>query len=659
MASFPNLFSPIKVGNITIPNRIFSSGHLTHFTENSLPSERHKNYYERRARGGIGLICQEVQSVSRHCWPVPNLTFADTDAVIEKYKMISDAVHQHGTKIFAQLWHNGHHCHSKISWLPVQSCSPIPSPAILEVPKELEEEEIQEIVQQYAQAALRLKKGGYDGVEVHCGHGYLPQQFLSPYANIRTDKYGGSLENRMRFSVEIIDAIRETVGEDFVVGLRTSADELLECGLHLDDMLEISQRWEETGKLDFLHITVSTYKTGVVAIPPMGTPPRPFVWMAAEIKQVVDLPVFTVIKINDPQTAEEIIANNEADMVAMTRATICDPDLPNKAKEGREDEIILCMNCNEGCWGRCEELNPLTCVQNPEAGREGELKIIPAKSRKRVMIIGGGVAGMSAAKVAATKGHEVVLYEKGEELGGQLLVASKAPMRADLMEAVRNYEKELSRLSVPIELGVEVTEEMVLDQNPDHVIVATGAMPITKPTADIVGPDMTIEMHPDAHVVSAWHVLSGEEETGDRVLIYDVQPHLQGFATADYLSDKGKEVEILVMGMRMLWSAFDADGPSIMMHFLSLFGKNVKFTFFTALKSAMPGHCVCFNPATLAEQEVPCDTLVLSYWRRVNDSLYRALKGKVKSSTRIGDCVTPRYMLQATYEGYMAANAIE
>ena len=563
------------------------------------------------------------------------------------------------TKLFAQLWHNGHHTHSKISHLPVQSASSVPSPAIGEVPKELEEEEIQEIVQQYAQAALRLKKGGFDGVEIHAGHGYLPQQFLSPYSNRRTDKYGGSLENRMRFSVEIIDAVRSAVGEDFVVGLRTSGDELVESGLHLPEMLEVYQAWEETGQVDFLNVTVSTYKTAAVAIPPMGTPPRPFVWMAAEVKQVVDIPVFTAIKITDPQTAEEIIANDEADMVAMTRATICDPELPNKAKEGREDEIRLCMNCNEGCWGRCEELGPITCVQNPEAGREGELKIFPAASRKRVMIVGGGLAGMSAARVAATKGHDVILYEKGAELGGQTLVASKAPLRGDLMEAVRNLEKDLARLSVPIELGTEVTEKMVLDQNPDHVIVATGALPITDPTADLVGPDMALDIHPDAHVVSAWHVLSGEEETGDRVLIYDVQPHIQGFTTADYLSGQGKEVEILMMGMRMIWSAFDVDGPTLLTHFMSLFMKNVKFTYMTALKSAQPGHCIAYNPATFVEHEIPCDTLVLSYWRQANDSLYKALKGKVKGLTRVGDAVTPRYMLQAVYEGYMAANAID
>jgi len=659
VTAFPNLFTPITIRDLQIQNRVFISGHFTHFAENNLPTERLMHYYEARARGGIGLIITEAQSISRHVWPVPNTCIADTDDIIDRYKMVTEAVHRHGTRIFAQLWHNGHHSFSKLSWLPVQSCSPVPCPASGEVPKELEEEEIHTIYDQYARAAVRARRGGFDGIELHFGHGYLPQQFLSPYTNLRTDRYGGSFENRLRFGLELIHKVREALGEDCVMGLRMSADELLECGLKLPDMLEAAQRWEETGAIDFLHVTVSTYKTGPVAIPPMGTPPRPFVWMAAEIKQVVDIPVFTVIKISDPHTAEEILENNEADMVAMTRANICDPDLPNKARDGREEEIRLCMNCNEGCWGRCQEMLPITCVQNPEAGRENELRIIPARQSKTVLVVGGGLAGMSAARVAALKGHRVQLFERNDRLGGQLLVASKAPFREDLLESVRNFEKELTRLGVPVNTGTEVTAEQVLQENPDHVIVATGAVPIDHPSADIVGPDMAIEVEPGAHVVSAWRVLSGEEETGDRVLIYDVQPHLQGFATADFLSSQDKQVEILAMGMRLAFSPFDVDAPTLAVHLMSLFLKEVKLTFFMAVKKAMPGRCLCFNPATFAEQEIECDTLVLSYWRRADDGLYKALKGNVDSLTRVGDCVAPRYMMHAVYEGYMAANALE
>ena len=659
MSRFPNLFTPLSMRNVTIPNRIFISAHLTHFAENNLPSERHKYYYEARARGGAGLIIMEAQSISRHCWPVQNTCIADSDAIIERYQDITAAVHRHGTKMFAQLWHNGHHSFSRISWLPVQSCSTVPCPVFGEVPKELDEDEIRAVVRQYGEAAVRVKKGGFDGVEIHFGHGYLPQQFLSPYTNLRTDRYGGSFENRLRFGIEVIEEVRKAVGEDFVVGLRISADEFLECGLKLPDMLKAARAWEATGKIDFLHVTVSTYKTGVVAIPPMGTPPRPFVWMAAEIKQVVDIPVFAVIKITDPQTAEEILADHEADMVAMTRATICDPELPNKAKEGRVDEIRLCMNCNEGCWGHCERSLPITCAQNPEAGRERDLRIRPARTRRRVMVVGGGVAGMSAARVAAARGHEVALYERASALGGQILVASRAPLREDLKESVRNLEKELVRARVPIHLDVEVTEEMVLEQEPDHVIVATGALPITDPSPEIVGPDMAVEISPGAHVVSAWHVLTGEEQTGERVLIYDVQPHVQGFATADLLSSRGRQVELLLMGMRLLWSAFDVDSPTLAVHLLSLFSKGVKLTFFTAVRKALPGACVCYNPATFEEREIPCDTLVLSYWRRANNGLYKALKGKVASVVAVGDCVAPRYMIQAIYEGYMAGNALE
>jgi hypothetical protein len=217
----------------------------------------------------------------------------------------------------------------------------------------------------------------------------------------------------------------------------------------------------------------------------------------------------------------------------------------------------------------------------------------------------------------------------------------------------------LKRLGVPVETGTTVTEERVLEEKPDHVIVATGAVPIDRPLPEIVGPDMAIDIAPGAHVVSAWRVLSGEEQTGQRVLLYDVQPHLQGFATADFLSSQGKDVEMLVMGMRLAFSPFDVDAPTLAVHLMSLFLKEVKLTFFTAVKKAMPGRAVCYNPVSFAEREIECDTLVISYWRKADDRLYKALKGKVDSLIRIGDCVAPRAMLQAVYEGYVAANSLE
>lgn len=659
MSELKHLFQPLKIRNLTIPNRILMSAHMTNFADplTHLPTERHAHYYEARAKGGIGLIVMEAQSITPSTCPIPPVCIADRDEIIPRYQTITQAVHQFKTKIFAQIWHNGHQNISKVTWAPAQSCSPIPSPVIGEIPMELEEEDIQDVIQRYVGTCRRAKTGGFDGVELHFGHGYLPQQFMSPASNVRTDEYGGSLENRLRFGLMVIDAVRREVGEDYVVGLRISGDELLDCGLTLEDMVGISTRLEATGQVDFLHVTVGTYKTAVAAIGPMMVPLRPFVYLASEIKQSVNLPVFTVIRINDPVMANDIVKNNEADMVAMTRATICDPELPNKAQTGRLEEIRMCMACNEGCWGRCEKGLPITCAQNPEAGREKELVITPAAKRKKVIVIGGGVAGMNAALVAAKRGHEVLLYEKQSELGGQVLVAGNIESRAEIKEIIRNLTKELSRLPVEIKLGVEVTTEMVLAAGADEVIVATGALPIEDPSPQVVGPDYAVKVEPGAHVISAWKVMEGAE-TGGKVLIYDTQFHVQGLVAAEKLLNQGKEVEILMSVMRVIGSPFDADGPTMAVQLLNTLNKGLQITNFYCLKQALPGKCLGQHLLTMAPKEFICDTLVLSFWRQANAQLYKALKGKVKNLRRVGDCVAPRYIPEAVYEGYMAGYKI-
>jgi 2,4-dienoyl-CoA reductase-like NADH-dependent reductase (Old Yellow Enzyme family) len=656
MSELEYLFQPLTMRGVTVPNRIFSSAHMTNFADpvTHLPTERHARYYEARAKGGIGLIMMEAQSITQHNCPIPPVCIADNDDVIPRYKMITDAVHQYDTKILCQLWHNGNENISKVTWAPSQSASNIPS-VLGEVPVELEVEDIKDIIDRYISTTKRAIEGGFDGIEFHIGHGYLPQQFMSPAFNIRKDEYGGSLDNRIRFCLEVIDAIRREIGEERVLGMRMSGDELMDHGLTLDDMKEISQRFEETGQLDFLHVTVGNYGTAIVAIAPMMIPLRPLVYLASEIKQVVDMPVFTVCRINDPVMADDIIKNNEADMVAMTRATICDPELPNKAKEDKLDEIRMCMACNEGCWSRCEKGYPITCIQNPESGREGELKITPAPQKKKVMVIGGGPGGLSAARVAALRGHDVTLYEKNEELGGQVLLAGNIEPRAEIKECIRNLEKELNRLSVEIKLGVEVTPEMVIAEDSDEVIVATGALPIEKPTPDLVGPHHAIDIDPDADIVSAWRVMEGTAETGQKVLIYDTQLHLQGLLAAEKLLDEGKEVQMIQAAMRGIGPASDADGPTFAIQLVNTMNKGLELIPLYELTQIVPGMAYGRNKLTMMPREFPCDTVVTSYWRLPNAQLFKDLKGKVKSLQRVGDCLAPRYIGEAIYEGYMAA----
>ncbi len=659
MSELEHLFQPLIINGLVIANRIFFSAHGTMFANplTHLPTERHVHYYEARAKAGVGLITMEPSNITPSSCPYPPVCISDSDEIIPWYQRITDAVHKYETKIFAMVSHNGRQNLSDITWAPTQSCSPIPFPLMGEVPMELEKEDIEQIIDDYAATCRRAKAGGFDGIELHWAHGYLGMQFWSPFVNFRTDEYGGSLENRMRFSLEVLDAVRREVGEDFVVGVRISGDEMSSTGLNLENMIEISQRLEATGQLDFLDVSVGSYKTGFLMIAPMMIPLRPFVYLASEIKQVVGVPVFTANRINDVVMANEVVKNNEADMVAMTRAQICDAEMVMKARQGRLDEIRMCMACNEGCANRCNKGLPITCAQNPESGREGELKISPAIRKKKVMVIGAGVAGMSAAKVAAQRGHEVVLFEKSEQLGGQVLIAGNVDSRTEIKECVRNFEKELSRLPVVIRLGTEVTAEMVVEENADEVIVATGALPIEDPSPSVVGPDVAVKIEPGAHVVSAWRVMEGAE-TGQRVLIYDTQFHLQGLITAEKLLAQGKEVELLMGGVRMGSSPFDADGLTVGLQRYNMIGKGLKITQGSLIRQALPGKCLGRNMMTRATEEYPCDTLVLSFWRQANAELYKSLKGRVKNLRRAGDCVSPRYIAEAVYEGYMAGYSI-
>jgi 2,4-dienoyl-CoA reductase-like NADH-dependent reductase (Old Yellow Enzyme family)/thioredoxin reductase len=564
------------------------------------------------------------------------------------FRKISDAIHEHGAKYFCQIWHNGNQSSSQYSYDYIESCSDVPS-VINEVPSVMTQEDIQQVIKQYVDVALRLKEGGLDGAELHFGHGYLPQQFLSPTANIRKDQYGGSMENRMRFSLELIDAVRSAVGRNFVVGIRTSADELVPHGLTLEDMKAVMPVWDKTGQIDYLNITVCNYKSGMLGVAPMMIPPRPFVYAAAEIRQIVNVPVMTAIRINDPVMANDIIKNHEADMVVMTRATICDPEMPNKAKQGRIDDIRQCISCNEGCWERCERGWPITCAQHPVTGREGVFEIRPTDKPKKVMVVGGGVGGMKAATIAKERGHKVSLYEKASKLGGALAIPAAFTPRAELGQVIRFLEHEVNRLGVDVHLNTEVTASMVEQEKPDAVIVATGGAAIDNPVPDIVGPSAAIEIENGAHVVTAEDVLQGKVQTGQRVVIADTQNYIKGLITAECLADQGKDVSI-VPNLRYI-----IDGPTIAIQLLSLSMKNVRRITEHEVIKVSPGKVTIRHMLSQLTEELDADTLVLSYWRKADNKLFNEVNGRVKEVYKVGDCAAPRRYGDAIYEGYKTA----
>jgi mycofactocin system FadH/OYE family oxidoreductase 2 len=633
---FKHLFTPLKIGTFEVRNRIVSTAHFTGYGDRGLPSERHMHYWGSKAKGGIGLIVTEVQPVHPSAGQSPTMILTWRDDVIEPFKRVADYVHQYGARIVAQLWHPGRQGGGAAgfpSWAP----SPIPYGPRQTVPHEMTMEEVQEVIAAYGPAARRMREAGADGVEIHAAHGYLPQQFLSPLTNKRSDGYGGTEENRVRFLMEIIDAVRDAVGNDYTVGIRVSGDEYQQGGLSLQDMQRIVGTLNVGNKLDYINVSFS----GGPIIAPMYVPSGQFVYLAAGIKQVTDVPVFCIGRINDPVLAENILAQNQADMVGMTRANICDPELPNKAREGRLNEIRRCVAISEGCWGHVSTQQPITCVFNPTVGREKETQITPALVKKKVMVIGGGIAGMEAARVAAARGHHVSLYEKQPYLGGQLQIAAKAPGRQDMTEPVRYYEYQFKLLGVDVHLGEDVDPEMVQSANPEAVILATGGRPRSLPIRGASGPN----------VMQARDVLMGLCEPGDNVLLFAADQGMEGLTTADFLAARGKQVQVLIPQATLGGSI---DPLTTMMLNRRLEGAGVKIQLETRLE-AIDGSTVTVvrSPGDL-EQIEDVDTVVIALGSEANDELYKQIRKQVNEVLLVGECFLPRKLEHHTLDGLLA-----
>lgn len=659
---FKYLFTPVKVGSVTVRNRIVMTAHTKLYAEDGMISERHAHYYAERAKGGIGLIVAEQQSVHPTSnGGFSNMCYGYREESIPRYKLVADMVHQHGATIFAQIWHCGQHAPNDALDDPTQSWAPsqVPCVAWHSTPKEMEIEDIKDIIEGYAKTARNAQLGGIDGVEVHAGHSYLPEQFWSPLYNRRTDAYGGSLENRMRFSMELIERVREVCGRDFVLGFRVSGDELFPTGLTIDDMQIICKRLEDTGLIDFINVSGGCYHTIPIMVGPMEIPPKPFVPLAAAIKEVLErTPVFVADRINDPRVGDQVLADGHADMVAMTRATLCDPELPNKAREGRVEEIRFCMACNQACIGRLWNQQTVTCVQNPAAGREkrfgvGTLKATPR--RRRVVVIGGGVAGMKAAEMAAERGHDVELYEKDGELGGQVNLARMLPTRDEFWECVRYLRFRMERLPIRVQLGSPMSAEAVIGLRPDVVIVATGAVPLKNGITSFWPYD--VPGWEQDNVLTVEDVLCGRGTVGNRVVVYEDTNHHRGVGICEWLADRGHQVEAITrhpyLGEDLVLTL---NQPFFYKRF---FEKGIVMTPHHAIKEIRDHQVVAFNVYSNQERILDdVDTVVMATMRKSEDSLYHALKGRVPELHRIGDCVQPRLVTEAIWEGFTVGREI-
>lgn len=644
--AFVHLFEPLVLRGKRLKNRIMSSGHDT-----SMPTDNRVNaqliaYHRARAEGGVGLIVLQVAGVHDSARYTSHVLMATDDSCIDGYRELADICHAQDTLVLSQIFHPGREIMESADGLlaVAYSASAVPNERFRVMPRALAPAMIDEIVSGYAAAARRLHQAGIDGVEVVASHGYLPAQFLNPRVNRRTDDYNGSLEQRLRFLREIIAAVRAATDAQFIIGLRISADERDSEGLTESESLEAVKSLQ--AQLDYVHIVAGTSaSTGgaVHIVPPMAIAAGYLADAAATFKASLSIPLFVTGRINQPQEAELILARGQADVCGMTRALICDPLMPAKTLEGRADDVRACIACNQACIGHFHKGLPISCIQHPETGRELHFgKLQPTLKRRRIMVVGGGPAGMKAAAVAAQRGHDVTLFEASAQLGGQVLLAQLLPRRSEFGGASTNLQREMTLAGVRVVRNTRVDRALVVQEQPDHVIIATGAEPYWP----------AFERGGELQVVDAWQVLRDQVSLGRSVVVVDWRCDWIGPGIAERLVRAGHQVQLAVNGTHcgenlplyvrdQLAGELHRLGIPII-PYARLYGCDDSTVYLQ--------HSASGEPMLLED----IDSLVLCQGHQSVDTLGAELEGLV-TFERIGDCLAPRTAEEAIYEGLKTA----